>query len=55
MIIAKLFLGSNEQLVSIDGLKSHCCMYRTLPGSKAIRKGKIMYLEKRKEKLNYQL
>ena len=47
MIVAKLFLELNEPLVSIDRYTSHCCMYRTIPEAVSIRKGKIMYTEKK--------
>ena len=55
MIVAKSFLQSNEPSVSIDGNKLHCCMYRTLPEPKAIRKGKLIYIQKRKGRINHQL
>ena len=55
MIVAELFLESNESSASIDGCKSHCCMYRTITEVKYVRIGKIMYIKKNKEKMNYQL
>ena len=50
MILVKLFLKSNEPLASIDGYRSHFCMYRIIPKAKAMRN-----IQRRREKINYQL